>query len=78
MTAEVDATPVEENWHALTPEEVCERLSVGVGSGLSESEAAERLALFDEIAGLAAEPVEPDPTGEPGEVDDGHPEDPSI
>ncbi len=45
---------------------------------LDSDDAAERLALFEEIAGLGAEPDQPRVSGEPDTADDGHPEDPSI
>jgi hydrogenase expression/formation protein HypC len=51
---------------------------------LDSEEATERLALFDELAGLAGEPGGPagsadrDAADATAEADDGHPEDPSI
>ncbi len=48
---------------------------------LDSGEAAERLALFDELAGLAGEsgrPTGPAARDAADEADDGHPEDPSI
>jgi len=45
---------------------------------LDEGEAVERLALFDELAALAGESGGLGGPDEADEVDDGHPEDPSI